>query len=80
LDTKVIAANAPEGHITLDAILGNTDPPILEHATDTRGAMVNFAMVDLVGKQLSPRIRELCKITLCRPGPRSEFETRYPPN
>jgi hypothetical protein len=42
LDTKVIAANAPEGHITLDAILGNTDPPILEHATDTHGVVVTW--------------------------------------
>jgi hypothetical protein len=32
LDTKVIAADAPEGHIVLDGILGNTDPPILERA------------------------------------------------
>jgi Tn3 transposase DDE domain-containing protein len=38
LDTKVIPASAPEGHFVLDAILGNTDPPILEHATDTHGA------------------------------------------
>lgn len=79
LDTKVIAATAPEGHIVLDAILGNTDPPILEHATDTHGAsLANFALFDLVGKQLSPRIRDLGKITLCRPGPRAEFEGRYP--
>ncbi len=79
LDTKVIAATAPEGHLVLDAILGNTDPPILEHATDTHGAtLANFALFDLVGKQLSPRIRDLGKITLCRPGPRSEFDTRYP--
>jgi TnpA family transposase len=67
LDTKVIPANAPEGHFVLDAILGNTDPPILEHATDTHGAsLANFALFDLVGKQLSPRIRGLGKITLCR--------------
>ncbi len=39
----------------LDGILGNTDPPILEHATDTHGAgLANFALFDLVGKQLSP--------------------------
>jgi TnpA family transposase len=79
LDTKVIAADAPEGHIVLDGILGNTDPPILEHATDTHGAtLANFALFALVGKQLSPRIRDLGKITLCRPGPRAEFEGRYP--
>jgi Tn3 transposase DDE domain-containing protein len=79
LDTKVIAADAPEGPIVLDGILGNTDPPILEHATDTHGAtLANFALFDLVGRQLSPRIRDLGKITLCRPGPRAEFEGRYP--
>jgi hypothetical protein len=33
LDTKVIAADAPEGHIVLDGILGNTDPPILRTYT-----------------------------------------------
>jgi TnpA family transposase len=55
LDTTVIAADAPEGHIVLDGILGNTDPPILEHATDTHGAtLANFALFALVGKQLSP--------------------------
>ncbi|MGH3530157.1 MAG: Tn3 family transposase, partial [Pseudonocardiaceae bacterium] len=79
VDTKVIAADAPEGHIVLDVVLGNTDPPILEHATDTHGAsLANFALFDLVGKTLSPRIRDLGKITLARPGPRSEFEARYP--
>jgi TnpA family transposase len=63
----------------LDAILGNTDPPILEHATDTHGAsLANFALFDLVGKQLSPRIRDLGKITLCRPGPRADCVARYP--
>jgi len=45
LDTKVIPANAPEGHFVLDAILGNTDPPILEHATDTHGVVGQFRAV-----------------------------------
>ncbi len=50
----------------LDEILGNaTDPPITEHATDTHGVtLVSFGLFDLVGKQLSPRIRDLGKITL----------------
>ena len=54
----------------LDGILGNaTDLPLAEHATDTHGAtLANFALFDLVGMQLSPRIRDLGKITLCRPG------------
>ena len=38
----------------LDGILGNEmDRPIHEHATDTHGAtLANFALFDLVGKQL----------------------------
>jgi TnpA family transposase len=80
-DTKVIVATAPESHYVLDGILGNeTDPPIAEHATDTsHGAtLANFALFDLVGKQLSPRIRDLGKITLYRIGPKVDFEDRYP--
>jgi TnpA family transposase len=78
-DTKVIAASAPEAPYVLDEILGNvTDLPIIEHATDTHGAtLANFALFDLVGKQLSPRIRDLGKITLARMGPRVEYVHRY---
>ncbi len=36
------------------------------------------AAFDLVGKQLSPWIRDLGKITLYRTGPPQEFLTRYP--
>jgi TnpA family transposase len=79
-DTKVIVAAAPESHYVLDGILGNaTDLPIVEHATDTHGAtLANFALFDLVGKQLSPRIRDLGKITLYRTGPRASVTSRYP--
>lgn len=79
-DTKVIAANTPEAPLVLDEILGNaTDLAIVEHATDTHGAtLANFALFDLCGKQLSPRIRDLGKITLTRPGPRAEYVERYP--
>jgi TnpA family transposase len=79
-DTKVIVATAPESHYVLDGILGNeTDLPIHEHATDTHGAtLANFALFDLVGKQLSPRIRDLGKITLYRTGGKADFEDRYP--
>ncbi|WP_267596091.1 transposase [Carbonactinospora thermoautotrophica] len=79
-DTKVIVATAPESHFVLDGILGNeSDLPIVEHATDTHGAtLANFALFDLVGKQLSPRIRDLGKITLYRTGPRADFPARYP--
>ena len=79
-DTKVIVATAPESHYVLDGILGNqTDLPVTEHATDTHGAtLANFALFDLLGLQLSPRIRDLGRITLYRTGPRAEFASRYP--
>ena len=78
--TQVIVATAPESHYVLDGILGNdTDLPVTEHATDTHGAtLANFALFDLVGKQLSPRIRDLGKITLYRSGPKADFVDRYP--
>ncbi len=79
-DTKVIVATAPESHYMLDGILGNdTDLPISEHATDTHGAtLANFALFDLVGKQLSPRIRDLAGITLYRTGRKSDLVDRFP--
>lgn len=39
---------------------------------------MNFALFDLLGMQLSPRIRDLGKITLYRPGPRADAELRFP--
>ena len=38
----------------------------------------NFALFDLVGKQLSPWIRDLGKITLYRTGPAQQFTARHP--
>jgi Tn3 transposase DDE domain len=38
-----------------------------------RATLANFATFDLVGKQLSPRIRDLGRITLYRTGPRRDF-------
>ena len=73
-------ATAPESHYVLDGILGNqTDLPVTEHATDTHGAtLANFALFDLLGLQLSSRIRDLGKSTLYRTGPKAEFASRYP--
>ncbi len=78
--TKVIVATHREAHYVLDEILGNaTDLPITEHATDTHGVtLVNFGLFDLVGKQLSPRIRDLGKITLYRMGAKGDCEERFP--
>jgi TnpA family transposase len=62
----------------LDEILGNaTDLPISEHATDTHGVtLVNFALFDLLGLQLSPRIRDRDQITLYRTGSKADFAGR----
>jgi TnpA family transposase len=78
--TKVIVPTAREAHYVLDDFLGNaTDLPIREHATDTHGVtLVNFALFDLVGKALTPRIRDLGKITLCRDDTPSVTNARYP--
>lgn len=78
--TKVIVPTTREAHYVLDDFLGNaTDLPIREHATDTHGVtLINFALFDLVGKHLSPRIRDLGKITLCRDVTPTEATKRYP--
>ncbi len=78
--TKIIVATKREAHYVLDEILGNaTDLPITEHATDTHGVtLVNFGLFDLLGLQLSPRIRDLGRITLYRLGPRAEAKARFP--
>ena len=78
--TKVVVATQREATYVLDEILGNqTDLPVAEHATDTAGAnLVNFALFDLVGKQFSPRIRDLGKITLYRTGAGAEVTSRHP--
>jgi TnpA family transposase len=87
--TKVIVVTKREAHYVLDEILGNatdipisehaTDIPISEHATDTHGVtLVNFGLFDLLGLQLSPRIRDLGKITLYRTGSKSEATSTFP--
>lgn len=69
-----------EGHYTLDELLGNeTDLPIREHATDTHGAtLVNFGLFDLVGKSLTPRVRDLGKITMVRGDSPAATNALYP--
>lgn len=78
--TKIIVATKREAHYVLDEILGNaTDLPITEHATDTHGVtLVNFGLFDLLGLQLSPRIRDLGKITLYRDGSHAAVTARFP--
>ncbi|WP_103380672.1 Tn3 family transposase [Pseudonocardia dioxanivorans] len=78
--TKVIVATKREAHYVLDEILGNAaEVPISEHATDTHGVtLVNFGLFDLLGLQLSPRIRDLGKITLYRTGSKPDVEAAFP--
>jgi TnpA family transposase len=80
--TKVIVATTREAQYVLDDFLGNaTDLPVYEHATGTHGVtLINFALFDLVGKVLSPRIRDLGKITMIRDDtpPRPPRCTRTP--
>jgi TnpA family transposase len=78
--TKILVPVAREAHFALDEFLGNaTDLPITEHATDTHGAtLINFGLFDLVGKALTPRMRDLTKITLVRDDTPTEIGKLYP--
>jgi TnpA family transposase len=78
--TKIIVPTAREAHFVLDDFLGNaTDLPIAEHATDSHGAtLINFALFDLVGKVLTPRLRDLTRVTLVRDETPTEIARRYP--
>lgn len=78
--TKIIVPTAREAHYVLDDFLGNaTDLPITEHATDTHGAtLINFALFDLVGKALTPRMRDLTRVTLVRDDTPTEIGKLYP--
>ena len=59
----------------LDEILGNTtDLPIAEHTTDTHGqTLLTFALFDLVGLRLSPRIARITRQRLWRPNPKNHY-------
>lgn len=78
--TKIIVPTAREAHFVLDDFLGNaTDLPVAEHATDSHGAtLINFALFDLVGKALTPRLRDLTRVTLVRDETPTEIAKRYP--
>jgi TnpA family transposase len=71
---------AREAHFVLDDFLGNaTDLPVAEHATDTHGAtLINFALFDLVGKALIPRMRDLTRVILVRDDTPAETRKAYP--
>jgi TnpA family transposase len=78
--TKIIVPTVREAHFALDELLGNaTDLPVTEHATDTHGAtLINFGLFDLAGKALTPRMRDLTRVTLVRDDIPAEIGKRYP--
>ena len=82
--TQIIVTTDRDAAYVLDEILGNTtDLPIAEHTTDTHGqTLLTFALFDLVGLRLSPRIAKLAQQRLWRPPPTQQIPTvatRRPP-
>jgi TnpA family transposase len=73
--TQVIVSTDRDGLYVLDEILGNTtELPIVEHTTDTHGQLLaTFALFDLVGRQLSPRIAKITDKPLWRPHAASHY-------
>ena len=77
--TQVIVSTERDATFTLDEILGNTtELPVAEHTTDSHGqTLATFALFDLVGLRLSPRIAKLADKPLWRPHP-AEHYRRWP--
>ncbi len=77
--TQVIVSTERDGLYVLDEILGNTtELPIVEHTTDTHGQLLaTFALFDLVGRKLSPRIAKITDKPLWRPHPPGHY-SRWP--
>jgi len=77
--TQIIVSTERDATFTLDEILGNTtELPIAEHTTDSHGqTLATFALFDLVGLRLSPRIAKLTEKRLWRPYPASHYQ-RWP--
>jgi TnpA family transposase len=77
--TQVIVSTERDGLYVLDEILGNTtELPIVEHTTDTHGQLLaTFALFDLVGRKLSPRIAKITDKPLWRPHPPGHY-TQWP--
>jgi Transposase and inactivated derivatives, TnpA family len=77
--TQIIVSTERDATFTLDEILGNTtELPIAEHTTDSHGqTLATFALFDLVGLRLSPRIAKLTEKQLWRPHPATHYQ-RWP--
>jgi TnpA family transposase len=67
--TQIIVSTDRDATYTLDEILGNTtELAIDEHTVDTHGqTLATFALFDLCGYRLSPRIAKLAQRQLWRP-------------
>jgi TnpA family transposase len=67
--TQIIVSTDRDATYTLDEILGNTtELAIDEHTVDTHGqTLATFALFDLCGYRLSPRIAKLTERQLWRP-------------
>ncbi len=77
--TQIIVSTERDATFTLDEILGNTtELPIIEHTTDSHGqTLATFALFDLTGFRLSPRIAKLAEAPLWRPHPPGHYQ-RWP--
>ncbi len=77
--TQIIVSTERDATFTLDEILGNTtELPIAEHTTDSHGqTLATFALFDLTGFRLSPRIAKLAEAPLWRSHPPSRYQ-RWP--
>ncbi len=74
--TQIIVSTERDATFSLDEILGNTtELPIVEHTTDSHGqTLATFALFDLVGLRLSPRIAKLTEKQLWRPHPAGHYQ------
>jgi len=75
--TQIIVSTDRDATYVLDELLGNTtELAITEHSTDSHGqTLATFALFDLVGLRLSPRIAKLTQKPLWRPHPTSHYNS-----
>jgi len=79
--SRIVSVHERDATYVLNEILANeTDLPLNEHTTDTHGYTdLNFALFDLVGKQFTPRIKDLKSQRLYKITGKNITEPDYPP-